>query len=60
MLSRSSGLAAAQSVQMIELSLIFVVAGKEEGGSWNLPSSMGEGGCYQNRTVRFKGDHASA
>ena len=29
---------------MIELSLIFVVAGKEEGGSRNLPSSMGGGG----------------
>ena len=59
MLSRSSGLAAAQSVQMIELSLIFVVAGKEEGGSWNLPSSMrggrGGGGVIKTALYALRG-----
>ena len=53
MLSRSSGLVAAQSVQMIELSLIFVVAGKREGGSWNLPSSMGGGGGGGKKTTLY-------
>ena len=42
MLSRSSGLVAAQSVQMIELSLIFVVAGIEEGGI--MKSAIVDGG----------------